>query len=73
MTNKLIEAMVELPPTDEWPTFMFGDAPIKVSLRETYARIAWQTYANSREKAETKAALKWCRENGNPHLELMEI
>ena len=62
----------ELPPGDKWALHMIGDAPIKVSLRETYAKIAWLTHANRREIAEKKAALAWCRANGNPHLELME-
>lgn len=67
-----MEGYPELPPGDEWSEYMIGDKPIRASLRETYARIAWQTYANRREKAELKAALAWCRANGNPHLELME-
>lgn len=65
-------AYPELPPGDEWAPHMIGDAPIKAYLRETYAKIAWQTHANRREKAELKAALAWCRANGNPHLKLME-
>lgn len=57
-----------LPKGEQWPAHMIGDAPIKKSLRETYAKISWQVDANGREEKEKILALKWCREHGSPHL-----
>lgn len=62
----------ELPPDDEWPPHMIGDSPIKASLRETFAKISWQTHANRTEEAEKNAAIAWCRTNGNPHISSQE-
>lgn len=41
--------------------------PVQTMLAETYTRICKRVQANNAEAAETKAALAWCRANGNPH------
>lgn len=56
-----------LPPLETWPSHMIGDAPIKASLRETYAKICHQVSRNNREESEARIALAWCRANNNPH------
>lgn len=61
-----------LPTGTEWPLHMIGDAPIKVMMRETYARIANATAGDRALAAERIQALEWCRANGNPHLETVE-
>lgn len=61
-----------LPRGQVYPAHMIGDAPIKVSLRETYAKISHQVAANVDEEKEKICALAWCRAHGNPHLQEQE-